>query len=168
MAISAQAAANALIAMAREENRLLSNMEVQKHVFLGQGFCVALLGLDNPLYYNNTHAWQFGPVVPKLYKSLQKYGSGYVTEPVAAEDVLDPSSKEHEILKAVWDGYKVYTPFQLSELTHLPGSPWSKTWETDKFGIIPLNLVAEYFRTRTESRYRPCRSSTSIPSRMLE
>ena len=145
MAVSAQAAANELIRLARQENRLLTNMEVQKHVFLAQGYCLALMDLDHPLYYNNTHAWQWGPVVPKLYKALQKYGSGQVTEEIQAADVLDIDSQEFSILKAVWHAYNKYKPFQLSEITHRPGTPWSKTWEVSKFGVIPLEEIQDYF-----------------------
>jgi len=127
-------------------------MEVQKHVFLGQGYSLALLGLERPLYHNNTHAWQWGPVVPKLYKALQRYGSGHVTEEISADDELDTASQEFKILRAVWQGYKKYSPFQLSELTHRPGTPWSKTWETSKFGIIPLEEMQGYFHRLVSAR----------------
>ncbi len=150
MAVSAQAAANALIRLARQEKRTVSNMELQKHVFLGQGYCLALL--DHPLYYNNTHAWQWGPVVPKLYKALQKYGSGDVTEDIQAPDELDPTSQDYQILCAVWNAYKKYSAFQLSELTHRPGTPWAKTWETSKFGIIPQEEIQSYFRGLVAAR----------------
>jgi uncharacterized phage-associated protein len=122
-------------------------MEVQKHVFLAQGYCLALMDLDRPLYYNHTHAWQWGPLVPKLYKALQKYGRGNVTEEIASDDSLSTDTQEFKILKAVWRAYSKYSPFQLSELTHRPGTPWSQTWENDKFGVIPLEDIQAYFRT---------------------
>jgi len=145
MAVSAQAAANAVLQFARAEGVPLTNMQLQKHVFLGQGFCLALL--DRPLYYNNTHAWQWGPVVPKLYKSLQKYGSGVVTAEIPAQDALDLTSEEAGVLKAVWDAYKSYSGGQLSELTHRPGTPWSRTWAQEKFGIISNDEIQAYYRS---------------------
>ena len=50
-----------------------------------------------------------GPVVPKLYKELQKYGSGQVTEELAAEDELDPASDEYQVLSGVWNAYRGYS-----------------------------------------------------------
>jgi uncharacterized phage-associated protein len=150
VSVSAQAAANALIRLGREEQRPLTNMQVQKHVFLGQGYCLALV--DRPLYYNNTHAWQWGPVVPKLYKALQQYGSGQVTADIPSEDELDPQSPEYNILRAVWNAYRKYSGPQLSEITHRPGSPWSKTWATSKFGVIPNDDIQSYFRELVASR----------------
>ena len=118
-------------------------MQLQKHVFLGQGYCLALL--DSALYHQNTHAWQWGPVVPKLYKELQKYGSGQVTEELAAEDELDPASDEYQVLSGVWNGYRGYSGAQLSALTHREGSPWFKTWNETKFGVIPLEDIKTYY-----------------------
>ena len=143
MPVSAQAAANAVIRLARDEGCPLTNMQLQKHVFLGQGYCLALL--DAPLYYQNTHAWQWGPVVPKLYKALQRYGSGQVTEEIAADDEIDPASDEYGVLAGVWNAYKRYSGAQLSALTHREGSPWFKTWNQAKFGVIPLEDIKTYY-----------------------
>lgn len=150
MPVSVLAAANALIRLARKDERALTNMQVQKHVFLGQGYCLALA--DCPLYYNNTHAWQWGPVVPNLYKALQGYGSGNVTDEIPANDELVPGSKEYNILEAVWKAYGKYSGFQLSEMTHRPGSPWSRTWEKSKFGIIPIEDIQAYYRELVAAR----------------
>ena len=129
--------------MARSEGRPLTNMQLQKHVFLGQGYGLALL--DLPLYYQNTHAWQWGPVVPKLYKALQQYGSGQVTQEIGSEDELDTTSDEYRVLSGVWNAYKMYSGAQLSALTHRDGSPWSKTWSQSKFGVIPLEDIKAYY-----------------------
>ncbi len=131
--------------MARQEGRTLTNMQVQKHVFLAQGFCLGLLG--KPIYYNDTHAWQWGPVVAKLYKALQRYGSGMVREEVPTDpgDELDDSSEEYSILQGVWNAYKGYSGGQLSELTHREGTPWLKAWTSQKFSVIPQESIQAYY-----------------------
>jgi len=53
--------------------------------------------------------------------------------------------EELKILKSVWDGYKKFSGSQLSEITHRHGSPWSTTWEKNKFGIIPLDEIKSYY-----------------------
>jgi len=141
-AVTAHAAANEFLRLAGEEGKSLTNMQLQKLVFLGQGYCLALLGRQ--LHRNNTHAWQWGPVVPRLYKDLQKYGSGVVSEAVPSIDQLQ-SEDELRIVRAVWKAYRNYSGAQLSALTHKPGSPWAKTWETNKFGIIDPNDIKAYY-----------------------
>ena len=118
-------------------------MQLQKHVFLGQGYCLALL--DSALYYQNTHAWQWGPVVPKLYKALQQYGSGQVTAEIQADDELEITSDEYSVLSSVWNAYRKFSGAELSALTHREGSPWFKTWNEAKFGVIPLEDIKAYY-----------------------
>jgi len=132
-----------MLRLARSEGKSLTNMQLQKLVFLAQGYALALLG--RPVYYQNTHAWQWGPVVPKLYKALQSYGSGIVTQDIPSEDELT-EGEEMEIVRGVWDGYKQYTGSQLSNLTHKPGSPWSSTWEKERFAVIPPELIGSYYK----------------------
>ncbi|MDD5125379.1 type II toxin-antitoxin system antitoxin SocA domain-containing protein [Methylovulum sp.] len=149
MTVSSHAIANEFIALAKSEGKALTNMQLQKLVFISQGYTLAIL--EHPLYFHNTHAWQWGPVIPKLYKPLQKYGRNFVTESLESEDVLDQNSEEMEIIKAVWDGYGHLSGGRLSELTHKPNTPWSITWENNQFGIIPENLIAEHYKGIVES-----------------
>ncbi len=149
MTVSSHAIANKFIELAESESKSLTNMKLQKLVFISQGYALAILG--HPIYYHNTHAWQWGPVVPKLYKSLQKYGRDFVTEPLEAEDTLESGSEEMEVIKAVWEGYGHLTGNQLSALTHKKNTPWSITWESDQFGVIPEPLIAEHYEEIVES-----------------
>jgi len=149
MSVSSQAIANKFFELAKSEGKLLTNMQLQKLVYISQGFSLALL--DKTIYFHNSHAWQFGPVIPKLYKSLQKYGNGHVTEQLLAEDKLPNESQEIKIVKGVWQGYGHFSGGQLSALTHKPGTPWSQTWESNQFGIIPRELMSEYYKRLLET-----------------
>ena len=119
-------------------------MQLQKLVFLAQGYCLALL--DRALFHNHVHAWQWGPVIPKLYKPLQKYGAGVVCEPIPSEDTIEGASQEDEVIRAVWDSFGHFTGAQLSGLTHENGTPWSVTWEANKFGVISEDLIKDHYR----------------------
>ncbi len=143
MAVSAQTVANTFLRFAKDEGVPLTNMQLQKLVFLGQGYSLALL--DRAAYWNNTHAWQWGPVVPRLYKDLQQYASGQVSDfiPVATDEAIEPALEE--VLNAVWTAYKKLSGSQLSEITHRPGTPWSKTWANSKFGVIPIDDIKAYY-----------------------
>lgn len=142
---SACAVANEFLRIARLEQKTLTNMQVQKLVFLANGYCLALTG--SPLYYHNTHAWQWGPVIPQLYKALQKYGNNAVTDDLSAPDAIAPEDTEaFGIIRGVWRGYGNRSGFELSSLTHQQGSPWWQTWEKDQFGIIPAETIAAYYK----------------------
>lgn len=147
MPVSSQVVANAFIRLADSQGKRLTNMQLQKLVFLAHGYTLAML--DQPLYFHNTHAWQWGPVIPKLYKDLQKYGSGCVESGLQLcpnESQIDENSEEYEIIKGVWNAYGNYTGGQLSALTHRAETPWSKTWHTTPFGVIPNDAIRDFYR----------------------
>jgi len=145
MTYSANAVANAFISLAKREGKALTNMQVQKLVYISQGFSLALLGRS--LFKDDAHAWQWGPVIPKLYKALQKYGNKEVTELI--ENVSDPvpdNSDECALIKEVWGAYGEFSGAKLSALTHQEGTPWSLTWEQNRFGVIPLDVITEHYK----------------------
>ena len=146
MAISSLAVANAFLDLAEEQCKTLTNMQVQKLVFLAQGYCMALL--DRPIHYHNTHAWQFGPVIPRLYKNLQKYGNGVVSEHVTTDESIDKNSEDYQIVRGVFKVYGGYTGGQLSSLTHEAGTPWSQTWGQNRFGIIDDELMGAFYKKK--------------------
>lgn len=149
--VSAKTIANIFIDLASKENKKLTNLQLQKLVYIAHGFCLGFLGI--PLYYNETRAWQFGPVIPDLYRDLQKYGSGLVLKrltPIELEDDLkeeiDKESNEHQIVAKVWEVYKKYTGGQLSALTHLDDTPWDKTFKDRPFGVITNSIIEKYYK----------------------
>ncbi len=141
---SSHAIANAFISIAEKENKKLTNMQIQKLVFIAHGYCLALLG--EPLFYHNAHAWQWGPVIPKLYKSLQKYGNYHVDASVDAQDSLLEEDVKFNLVEAIYKNYSHYSGSELSALTHQENTPWSITWSKDRFGIIPNNIISAHYK----------------------
>lgn len=149
---SANTIANQFLELAEEASCSLTNMQLQKLVYIANGFHLGFT--EKPLTYNNCHAWQFGPVIPSLYKALQHFGNGHVTGRLEADDDSIPAdSHAANIIKKVWESYGHISGRKLSAITHIPGSPWQKTWERDnnKFGVIPIETIAEYYRERINS-----------------
>jgi len=144
MAVSSHAVANKFLELAQKDGKSLTNMQLQKLVFIAHGYTLALL--ERPLYYNDTYAWQWGPVIPKLYKSLQKYGRNVVREKLDSEDTFPEDSEEKDIVEAVWEGYGRLSGGQLSALTHKEDTPWSVTWESTPFKVIPQSLISEHYK----------------------
>lgn len=146
--VSSQAVANQFLEMAEQLGLVLTNMQVQKLVYIANGFHLGFTG--KPLTYDKIHAWQFGPVIPCLYKVLQKFGNGPVTGRLKTEDAVSDDSFAFKVIDQVWKAYGKMSGSKLSALTHLPGSPWHKTWERDenRFGVIPVEMIADHYRER--------------------
>jgi len=143
MAVTSLAVANKFLELARESGYSLTNMQLQKLVFFAHGYHLALEGV--PLYAEETKAWQFGPVIPDLYKHLQKYGKSEVTESIpTAGEVSD--EEQVNVIDAVWDAYKGYDAWRLSDISHRKDSPWDKVWSNAPFGKIDNDTVKQYYR----------------------
>lgn len=145
MAYSAVAVANAFLKLAKDNDKTLTNMQLQKLVYIAHGYCLAMLG--QPLFYNNVHAFEWGPVIPKLYKQLRRYGAGNITEEISTNDepIISPMP-EMAIIRGVWNSYGNFSGPKLSTITHREGTPWSITWKDNQFGVIDNDLIAEHYR----------------------
>lgn len=140
------AVANRFIDLAARDSKTLTNMQLQKLVFLANGLSLALL--DRPITYHNIHAWQWGPVLPQLYKSFSRFGSNKISEQAVCSEKTPETGEDDEVIQSVWKNFGQMTGPQLSALTHESGSPWDKTWNSDQYGIIEPNLIKEFYREK--------------------
>jgi uncharacterized phage-associated protein len=145
-----RAIADWFIRRAAKDGRALTNMQLQKLVYFAHGWSLALLG--EPLVADEVQAWEFGPVMPELYRSLARWGSGPVREPTHAKAKGGLGGEEDELLEEIYKGYAGRSAYQLSSLTHLKGSPWEQVFEPEQRGkVIPNTLMAEYFSERADA-----------------
>jgi uncharacterized phage-associated protein len=135
--------ANEFIKLSQDNNKPLTNMQVQKMVYIAQGVNLAVN--DFKLYSQDTRAWNFGPVVRELYEELQKYGNGNVERLIDTKNI-DKDNDTKYLIKAVYDRYSQYSGWQLSELTHQKNTPWDKTWNENQYGVIPADDICDYYK----------------------
>ena len=149
---SAESVANAFLDLAKREGKSLTNMQLQKLVYLAHGYCLAQL--NKPLFHNNIHAFQWGPVIPPLYKQIRHYGADPITGYIPTDEApISPESEEMEIIREVWQYYGGFSGLELSDLTHRKGSPWSETWKNNPFGVISDDLIAKHYRKHMHERF---------------
>lgn len=131
MAYDARNVANEFLRIAADRGRKLTNMQLQKLVYIAHGYTLAIL--HEPLIAQNVQAWRYGPVIRDLYTALSKYGAGLVTDfiPVARREAL--SETHRAIVSTVEEAYSRFSGPQLSTMTHKAGTPWAKTYNPNSF-----------------------------------
>lgn len=149
---TAAAVAKCFLSMAaRDPDHIqdISNMKLQKLVFFAQ-LC-SLCSFDGiPIHLNNTHAWDYGPVEPALYKLLKPFGRQFFTlsnpemAAIFADEEEITDSEALEVVRSVWDKFKTWTSVQLSALTHRRNSPWAITYNANRYGVITLDCIREH------------------------
>lgn len=157
---SASAVANFFIGKGLSENDNLTLMKLNKLIYIAHGMHLAAYGRS--LINEPVQAWKFGPVVNSVYHQLKHYGMSTIDAPIINFEFesgklvektfqIDRNDKNTlDLLQHVWDRYKKYNGFQLSNWTHLPESPWYQTWVNDGGNMeiekpIPNDLIKEYF-----------------------
>lgn len=132
-----------LTLMAEQRGRQLTHMQLQKLVFLAHGYHLGVYG--RPLIIDAVVSWQYGPIIPALYREL-KWFCGDTIAPLRGPAPMGNDSLQ--LLQAVFDGYGALTGPALSSLTHQPGSPWAQVWQAHLCGgssQIPDALLARHY-----------------------
>lgn len=133
-----------------EEDCPITQMKVQKMVFLAHGYHIAKFG--TPLVEDIFQAWQFGPVIPSIYRTYRAYGSKPISDlskiinkPTDFELIcLDENAKES--IEFTWLIGKRLSAEVLSTWTHTEGSPWSQVYNAKQLSIpIPNDSIKAYF-----------------------
>lgn len=153
--------ANYFLALGNRDQVPIDPMKIQKLVYFAHGWYLAIV--KKPLVSETVEAWKWGPVIPSLYRCFSKYGRNPITEPATDMTVSllksmppnlgeIPSSADEgaliPILDGVWRAYGSQSGIQLSNLTHLPDTPWEKTWSANEGRQgkdIDDALIQQYF-----------------------
>lgn len=146
--VSAVRAANVILERAAEDGRPLTPLQVMKLVYIAHGFHLGKHGA--PLMPEPIQAWQYGPVIKSLYQHMKGFGRNPIHPPRLPTTFFDHTEPTESELHALNSAYKVLGKFSggaLSNLTHKPGSPWSKVWRPGASNlVIPDDLIAEHYK----------------------
>jgi uncharacterized phage-associated protein len=143
------AAANKFVVLSKGEG--VSHMKLQKLVYLAHGVWLARHGLS--FLSENPQVWQYGPVFGSMYHELKNNRSAPITE---LQTIFDEAPRVDDrfvmdIIAKVWDKFGSSSAIKLSDLTHLPGSPWHIIAKEHKFRVpmgteIDPEIIGKYFR----------------------
>lgn len=126
----------------------LTHLKLQKLLYYAQGICLSLSGkvlFDEPI-----EAWDHGPVVKKVFDRFTSKGRNEITIEDAPSSVevirrIESDTVARETLNLTYDNFAIYTAWQLRNMTHEIGGPWSQTYVHGKNKKIPNNLIKNYF-----------------------
>lgn len=158
MSTDARALANFILDRCDERGQNISNLVLQKLVF----FCHvwSLIKRGEPLVRHDFEAWEYGPVLPYLYRDFRNAERGPITTRAKS---LDPKTggkkvveasfdpKTEQLIKNVLDFYTKMSPYDLVRLSHVKGGPWDQIWNHEgkvNPGMrIPNRLIADFYKS---------------------
>ncbi len=131
MAYDPRAIANLLLKEADERHVPVSNLKLQKLLFLCHATFLVRTG--QPLISGSFEAWQYGPVHRVTYDAFKQFGAKPITEFATKFNPLTgtsapinlPESREvADIVRDVLRAHGARSPGELVELTHAKDGPW--------------------------------------------
>ena len=125
-----------------EHGDTISNLKLQKMMYYQQGFHLAYFG--TPLFDEDIVAWQYGPVVPSVYKEYKSFESNSIS---TSEEGISLSDDEEELFNNVYEEYNQFSAVALMKMTH-EESPW-KTTEINS--VISRDKMMAFFKTQIEA-----------------
>ena len=148
MTLSVSQAAKAL---GTYSNWSISNLKMQKMLYFAHMF---FLGRTTKyLIDEEFEAWDYGPVLPSLYKQVKFFGADNIIDifqdddsfPLTPEELaLKP---EYQILKEVADLLAHRPAGQLVSITHRQEGAWAKHYRSGAKGVrIPNSDILEEYK----------------------
>jgi uncharacterized phage-associated protein len=122
----------------------VDNLKLQKLLYYSQAVNLVLRD-KAPLFSEPIEAWDYGPVVPPVYRKYKEYGLD-ILPPLDESVTIDLSSDEIETVSLVLGYYGEMSSLELVNKTHQE-LPWKQSY---KPGIpsheIPIDLIYDYFK----------------------
>lgn len=128
---------NVIIRYGMQEGRRLTNVELQKLLYMTQLIHVGLTG--NPLFLNKMEAWDSGPTIPDAYAAYREFGDKNISTVGTWElELLNPMCKI--IIKNVMKQTEGMNTKDLCRITKHQ-DPWMNCYKRSETRIIPLKEI---------------------------
>lgn len=122
---SPAAIANAFVDIA---GHAMPQMKLQKLTYIANGWNLAISG--QPLVNTTPQAWDNGPVYRQIWDRWRALGTtgGKIHDYDRSIPSARLNASERAILQHVWNKYGAKSAEELSDMTHQPGTPWTRAY----------------------------------------
>lgn len=125
----------------------ISNLKLQKILYFIQAEFLVATPDNSPCFSDRIEAWDFGPVVPSVYRYYKAYGGNNI--PSDRRDPLTPFYEmilpEHQkLIDPMLDETSSYSASQLVQITHNQ-APWRLAYSPGQNNEITCPSILNYF-----------------------
>lgn len=121
----------------------ISNLKLQKIFYLIQAYF--LIQTKKPCFLEEIEAWDFGPVIPEVYRKYKQFGSTDIqTRCRNLEEIQKEFKKEdRKRIEEVVDRFADFSAADLTTLTQNQ-APWNNAFGSGE-KVIRYENILEYF-----------------------
>lgn len=119
----------------------VDNLKLQKLIFYAQA--ISLVINDNPLFKDKIEAWDYGPVIPELYRHYKNY-----EQQLPHDDKFKTALKiaDIKVIDLAIEHYGNMTGSQLITLTHSE-KPWQVAYAAGRNSEITQKSMKDFYST---------------------
>lgn len=123
------------------QGRSVSNLRLQKLLYFIQA--QFLVTNHNPCFADKIMAWDFGPVVPPVYREYRVFGSNTIPNP-PAQGTYGISAQDCMLINGILDKCSRYSTTELVSITHNQ-KPWMDAYRKGYDNTISLRSIQTFF-----------------------
>ena len=131
-----------------DEDHPISNLQLQKILYYIQE-CF-LKEKDRKAFPERIEAWQFGPVIPKVYDEYRIYGGRTIVWILDAPDNVSIDKEDKVLIDGIVEEKRKLDPWEMVQETHKEGGAWAKIYDKGKgaYKEIPIETIKDYLGKR--------------------
>ena len=123
-----------------------------KIIYIAHGWFMAVHGKDMPLIRDDVQAWKHGPVIPNVFHAFKEFGWSKIDETLfGVRDGSDFHLEEKKLINTVAEKYGQLSGQDLSDMTHVKGTPWYDIYDGTLYRVIPNEKIYDYYREKMDS-----------------
>lgn len=131
-----------VIQYCKAHNYSISNLKLQKILYFIQA--EFLVSLGRPCFPEEIHAWDFGPVVPEVYREYKMFGASEIPRFLVTPQ-LNFTKKEKKLIDDMIDASAKYSANTLVEITHSQ-DPWKNAYyKKGQNSVISNKSIKKFF-----------------------
>lgn len=132
---------NYIIYYENKNNRSINNLRLQKVLYFIQA--QFLVSKNEPCFYNEIEAWDFGPVVLDAYDKYKIYGASII--PKQRNCYWDIEEEDCKLINNILNQCSQYSNTDLVYITHQQ-EPWIDAFNNKSSRVIDLYKLKEFFK----------------------
>lgn len=138
-----------VIRYCKQHRYFVSNLKLQKILYFIQANF--LVELQKSCFCEEIEAWDFGPVIPEVYKAYRMFGNASIPYLEKSEIFQSISEKDKKYMDEIIEKCSEYSTSELVAITHRQ-TPWMEAYQKYYHNIISKEAIRDYFKDNKRKR----------------
>ena len=130
-----------VIEYCKDRGYIVSNLKLQKILYFIQA--EFLVNKNDVCFDDRIEAWDFGPVVPRVYQEYKCFGSNNII--TRRREEIDIEANDRNMINGIVDVCAGYSATELVDITHRQ-TPWIAAYDKFQNNEISNESIKNFFR----------------------